>query len=520
MGTAPGVGTSTQFGSNAAKLSDYLSANKEQTSEFAGEVAGNLGEGYNKAKGSIDQGVNQFNQQVQGGYAQANDDLVNQAASDPTRFAQDPNSVSQFQSLYNNQYQGPQNFESSDSYAGINSDVNKAVENSSLVNSYSGLNSYLNNSMGSKNLTPGMQTLNTSLLMRDPNAYSTIKQAATPYTGLNDYLGTKKTEANAGVQGAISNADQIRQAVQNKFTGDQGVIPTFQADINQRIQDTRGKATANTQRERDALLNLQNQTGISLDDLNLLETRAGNFADVPGEYESLYGLINAIEASPDEKIRNTPYSLADFLSPTGTPDSITAGNTATADDYAREASLGQLTGGGFNPMLNQDDIGNAGTAPTDLQTFNVGDAIQQLMAIYGGGAAPMTPPISYPPESTPAEPQPLTPPSDVQRGGLGYTNPSRETIPTHLNPGVAKPDPAPTPQINPGVAPDTESVILDNPEESQGPSPVLDNPSPTGSYNPSDHTTWTLEQHPQGMQWDPRMGWVRGFYSSKSNGGK
>src|SRR5690242_8717920 len=65
---APGMGTPTQFGSNAAKLSDYLKANEEQVGQFGQQVAGDLTNRYNQTMGNINQGFGDFNQQLQANY--------------------------------------------------------------------------------------------------------------------------------------------------------------------------------------------------------------------------------------------------------------------------------------------------------------------------------------------------------------------------------------------------------------------------------------------------------------------
>lgn len=238
---APGVGSSTQFGSNAAKLSDYLSANQSQVADFGNQVAGNLSQGYNTARSGIDQGFNDFNTKVNQGYTPNDPSLASQVSGNAADFVKDPKNVSKFQSLYNDQYAGPPDFESSDIYSGVNNQVNKAVENAGLTKSQSGLGSYLNNFMGTGGDTPGMQTLNTALLQRSPEASASIRNAAAPYSGLTDYLKQKTSAADANIGTAKTNAQQIAQGVQNQFNGPGGVIPTFKSNVADQMQQNQQK---------------------------------------------------------------------------------------------------------------------------------------------------------------------------------------------------------------------------------------------------------------------------------------
>lgn len=320
-GVAPGQASSTQFGSNAAKLSDYLKANEPQVAEFGNQVAGKLNEGYNTAKGAIDQGYAGFNQQVNQGWNQPDQDKINQAISNPTEFAKDPNNVSSFQGWYNNEYKGPQNFEGSDTYSGINNKVSQAVQNAGMVNNQQGLTSYLNNFMGTGNNTPGMQTLDTALLQRSPDARSTIQNAAKPYEGLNNYLGAKTSEANQGVQSAQQQANQTRQSLQNQFTGEGGIIPTFQKGLTDRQQDMEG------QRQR----------------FNSAYDKFGN----PSKD------LSASIAEYNKVVADNPMNTFAYMRQNGAPDVF---NLAMPDRFADWAKLNPIQGIGMENVASQEDL--------------------------------------------------------------------------------------------------------------------------------------------------------------------
>ena len=101
-GTAPGTGTPTQFGSNASKLSDYLTANADQVQGMGNQVAGQLGQNFNQVQGDVNAAGQGFQQAVSGGYTPYNADIVNQATSDPTQFVQNADNVTAFQKQLNN----------------------------------------------------------------------------------------------------------------------------------------------------------------------------------------------------------------------------------------------------------------------------------------------------------------------------------------------------------------------------------------------------------------------------------
>jgi len=339
-GAAPGVGTSTQFGSNAAKLTDYLSANKEQVGEFGQQIAGKLGEQYGEAKNAVDEGFQGYNQAVNSGFNQVDPNKVNEAIQNPTEYAKDPNNVSQFQGWYNNQYGGPENVESWQPYQNINKSVNSAVQNAGLVNNFGGLSSYLNNFMGAGKNTQGMNTLDTALLTRSPEASQTIKQAAQPFEGLNQYLSGKISEGNNSVQNAKGQVEQSRNDLRNKFTGEGGVIPNFQADLSNRL--TQGKQNYQTQ-----LTNAQRNYAngaLTPEDIQFLGLKQGDLSDDAFMNQSEIAKILSNEYG-------SPVDMTQFIQGQN-PDVLfgNANSVATQGDLERQQALRQLTGQDINAV--------------------------------------------------------------------------------------------------------------------------------------------------------------------------
>lgn len=214
-GGTPGGGAPTQFGSSASKLGDYLSANAPQIGQQAQNLTNNLNQQYGQIGTDINNAIGQFGQQVQGGYAAPNQDLVNQAVSNPSGFVSNPDNVKAFQAQYNNAYTGPQNFESTTPYGNIQNEVNSAVQNAGLLNSQAGLQSYLAQT-GTGNQTRASNTLDALLLQGNPESRQQIQQAAGQFKGLTDQFGNAVTGANAQVPLAQQAAQQAQQYAQQQ----------------------------------------------------------------------------------------------------------------------------------------------------------------------------------------------------------------------------------------------------------------------------------------------------------------
>lgn len=368
---APGMATSTQFGSNAAKLSDYLKSNAPQIQEFGNKISGNLTENYNKTMGDINQGFGNFNQQVNQGYAQPNQEKINQAISNPVSYAQNPDDVKSFQSWYNNEYTGPQNFEGTDTYAGLNNQVNQAVEKASLVGNESGLNTYLNQFTGNPGRTKGMQTLDTALLQRNPEAAQSIRAAAQPYSGLNDYLGGKVNEANKNVQTAKQATNDTRENLRNQFTGEGGFVPNFQNEVNARVSQSQGDAAARAAAAKNMFT-----------DVNL--TMPGAYKNINPQILSDLGITDPIQAAVFASQQSGYNHLGgnQYSNPLGylnqrTPEvELNKYNLSTPDDFARAQALSQLTG--TENYLPGEYANQAGTGNLDMSDFDANKVFQEI----------------------------------------------------------------------------------------------------------------------------------------------
>ncbi len=355
-GTPPGVGSSTQFGSNAAKLSDYLTVNAPQVQNWGNQIAGGLSQNYNQTMGDVNKGFGDFNAQVQQGAPSADSNFISQAAANPTDFAKNPENVSKFQQAYQGNYTGPSNFESSEPYQGLNNEVNTAVQDAGLVGSPSGLGAYLNSKSGGQNQeTPGMQTLDTALLQGNPAAQSAIKGAAQPYQNLQTYLSGQTAQANTNATNARDTASQNAAQYQNQFTGKGGIVPTFQGDLTSRLGAASGAASTSANQAKADLL----AGKVTPDDMKLLgidQNQLSNISDPMKTLQDAYGqnfdLGNYATIQDPSKVFSNPNAIA------------------TSDDYAKAAALNQLTGSDFSQFLDPSQAGNAGKQNNSLLGFD------------------------------------------------------------------------------------------------------------------------------------------------------
>ena len=344
--TGASTGSPTQFGSSASKLGDYLTANAPQIQGQADKVAGGLNTQYQGLQNEVAQGGQQFGQQVQGGYAAPNQDIVNQATSNPTQFASDPNNVKGFQAQYNDAYTGPSSYEGSTPYTNIQGEVSKAVQGAGQLGTQAGLQSYLAGTQGG-NQTQASNTLDTLLLQGNPGAQQTVQNAAGQFGGLNNQLSQSVTAQDQGVQAAQQAAQNAAQYAQGQFNP---VVQNFGDQITQGANTAEAGRTAyNTAQQQ-------------------------NYNQLTPMQQYLQQYLGNSGVTMD----NNP--LTPYLNMTPVTNPITTANYATPDQYAEAAALQQLGGNGTNVPLNQSNLSQAGTAPNvpTLPGYNMRDLTQNL----------------------------------------------------------------------------------------------------------------------------------------------
>jgi len=328
-------GTPTQFGSSASKLGDYLSANAPQIGQQASQIAGGLNQQYGQLQQGINDVSNQFGQQVSGGYAAPNQNLVNEAFSNPSQFASTPGNVSAFQAQYNNQYTGPQNVESFSPYSQIQGQVQNAVQQGGLLGSQAGLQSYLQGK--SPNSTRAANTLDSLLLSGNPEAKQTVQNAGKQFNDLTGQLENVKTQGGQQVEQAKAGAESSKQAAQKAA---QDYTQNFNNQLNQN------------------LTNAQNQVSQYNAGIPAYQNQAQDLNSLINEWNAYSAHMPNFDVSTQD-ISN-PY--ANFK-PQQLQDAPTLNQVATPEQLATQQALSQLLGSNVGPLDVNSEVGGY-QAPT------------------------------------------------------------------------------------------------------------------------------------------------------------
>lgn len=339
--SAPGAGPASSAGKSAApqatpsqpfqNLQAYLTANAPQVNQQANQIAGNLNTQYGQVTGDVNKAQADFGNQVQGGYAQANTDLTNSAASNPGAFVSNPDNVKAFQSLYNDTYGGPSSFEGSDPYTSLGNEVSTAASNASNFNSLPGMQTYFQSQ--NPNATQGGNTLDAVLLSGNKNALNTVQNAAQPFAGLTDYLGNATTAADQGVSNAVADANNINQGLHTQFTGEGGVVPTWEKGITDQTATAQAQADAYNK----SVNNVQQQVA------DMSGTLGNTEAAIKAYNDQNYNPV-AAGVSDQSTLPGINYDLSQLSKVPDVLGAATPESVASKGDFANEAALNQLLG--------------------------------------------------------------------------------------------------------------------------------------------------------------------------------
>lgn len=324
-------------------LGAYIRANQPQTQQMGQKVAGNLTNQFNTTKGAIDTANQGFNQQVQQNTVNLDQDLLNQAASDPTGIAQDQAKKGQFKNMLNAQYQGPQSFETQDFYQGLNDQVSRASQAANTASNPAFLQNAV--AMQAKNPTAGTKALDSLLIQQTPDAYNAVRQASKPLGTLGDYLSQARNTGNTAASQAAQTTAQTAQQTRDKFLGNNGVVSQFEKGLQDKL------LAANQQ--RDAFNAAQ----------TAIQNKLYNGQDLtPEEYAQLGGTPGAFPQANDLQNYFTKYYGNNYYKPIGgTPQDMPLLNNffqpgelstnapdlesvASSEDYAKDAALEDLLG--------------------------------------------------------------------------------------------------------------------------------------------------------------------------------
>lgn len=444
---SPGAAPSSPW----QNVTSYLQANAGQANNVANTVAGNLNNQYNAANQGIQQANQNYGQQIESARVPQNADLTSQAASHPGQFAQDPNNVAAFQKMYNATYGGPQDFSHSQDYSNLQGQVQKGQQQAGLVNQGTpGLMTLIQQaeSQGGHSPTQGVTALDTLLTQEDPNNFAMLQNAAKPFAGLTDYLSQTQTGLDTAAQNAAQEATATQAATQGQFIGPGGVVPTFQNNLNQNLQNASKQVTDYNNNLGDIMGRFNSGQGLTPEQLSSVDP-GGALQQLihPGQNNGIFDSIMSNGLLPI----GSNY-LAQFYNAPNQATQPGIENVMTQEQQADARALNQLVG--QDAIGVPDMLGKQFTAPAGMGSFQDHNALQSLYdqlktagqpggslsQMFGGqqdayladtqllGSLLGIPNVNYPnpqplPPTTPyiAPPDPLHPlPTDPGNPGTGW----------------------------------------------------------------------------------------------------
>lgn len=124
-----------------------------------------------------------------------NQQAVDEAVNDPTKFVQDADKVQQFAKMRDASYKGPSGLEDIEDYQGVQSQFDQANEYLTNSQSESGRNALLKDTFNRSSYTGGQSKLDQLLLQNDSGAREKFSEVQNKYSGLSDILNSSKTQA-------------------------------------------------------------------------------------------------------------------------------------------------------------------------------------------------------------------------------------------------------------------------------------------------------------------------------------
>jgi hypothetical protein len=393
-------------------ISAYLEANAPQSAALAGQVANSVSAPITQAQNDIGTSSQNFVNSVNAGYTPQDSNVVTSAASDPTKFASDPNNIAAFQKQLNDTYAGPLDFTALPDYSNLQTEVANAQARGTSAQTPTGIGTLLQDIEG-PNYTAGINNLDTLLTTQDPNNVKTIRAAGdlanTTNNNLGNLLNTQTAQNTQTVKDAQAKAAAASGAARDAFLGPTGTL----SNLNGAITSSTTAKTAQAKAQQDKLLaDLKaiystpqdtaattlgtygggstpwyNTTNYTVGDLAPADLSALGIA--PDQWAALQTAMQNAGTSVNETGNNfgagSPTSqidLTQFLTQLQ-PSTISNANVATPEQYAEASAIQQLLGTlPAGTAINPGDAALAGTAPASLTNFNYDTALKNSTEAY------------------------------------------------------------------------------------------------------------------------------------------
>jgi hypothetical protein len=363
-GEAPSQKTPTTTGYTDVR--SYLEANRPQATALGQTYAQRIGSEEAGFRGKIGETEQQFGTKVGESKISYDEPFVQQTISGAGK-GWEPDQLEKFTKLRQAEYGGPQSLYDVENYSKLASDISGASQFGKGIETGDTLNEMFYR-YGTRP-TAGNVALDKMLLMGTPEARAAITEQGQKLGTLKDYLGEREKSAQEQATSAKEETAATRAATQSAL---QQGITGFETGLGEKVTQQRQGAAAQEAALRDFLLNYQNQ---SLRD-KALQGQLPLEEGLPTS--GYYNLANVLEML--NKSYGASPAMSGYYKTIGTPETmINTPNVATAEDYAREAALGELAGYDL-PILWESDKAMAGTAPKDLAKFDIQRAYTEQLA--------------------------------------------------------------------------------------------------------------------------------------------
>jgi hypothetical protein len=367
-GGAPGA--APKGGGQFATLDKYISANQGQAQPLAGKITTGIGNEYSNLEGQNTSTLNNINGQVNAGKAPGNaNDVLAQESANPVSFAGNEGNVKNFQSLLNASYAGPASAETVPGFSNQQNAINKAIATGKQqTTTEGGREQLLSKYEGAPSTS--VTGLNSAILSHSPEALGQVENAYKPFQNLLTGLSTGAEGINTNITSAKNEAAATNKAANeaissqitdlNKNVGTQ--LTTAQQNATKSIDAL--KANLATGKLTDADLKTLGMTADQWNSLTAAQKAAATsevvMADARNQFGTNTGTVN--------------IDLSNFLTTQDPNLAYTAANTATPEQYQKaqafQSLLKGLNTGAPALALNPTDASKAGTAPTNLNSFD------------------------------------------------------------------------------------------------------------------------------------------------------
>lgn len=360
-------------GGQFASLNKYLDANTGRAEPLAGKLTAKIGEQYQGLDAAGQQAISKIGGQVSASksYADANK-TISEATADPVSFTTNPNRTAGFQDLLRASYTGPLSAESTNEFAGQQTAINDAIaKGQNTVQTEAGRSTLIKEA--SAKPTTGVAALNSAILSQSPEALASVENAYKPFSNLMTNLQTGAADTNKTIAQRQDEAAGAKKASSEALT-------SGMSGLNKSIQDKVAAAQKNLTDQNTMVkgdIGAGNASDATLAALGLTREKWNALSDAK-KAAATSSSVQSNKAQFGANTGTADINLGEFLKQID-PNTINAGNAASADDYARaqafQSLLGNLNLQAPELLINPNAKDQAGTAPTKGNAFDYDTAL-------------------------------------------------------------------------------------------------------------------------------------------------